>query len=590
LRFLDKKYIPFWNYLQGKKLLEEEDAEDLLISSGMYPKYIEPPVDQEYNEETRRIEAFFNINKFLKFHNLEWIKEKYPSLVLKIDEATANNETLANYADGLVEKLTDYNESSATEQFEEDLRVTFRRSVYGTLAILAVLGLIIFGIIPFFLTSSGQRDFDNGNYQSAYNYFSTTKGLSDKSHSGKMAKLSKMNLLIQEEKYDEALKMAKDMEGITIDGHNTDNLRQYVFFQKGKYLSQKKKWEEAAYAFIEAGEYENAQQELINAAYKAHPTLVKNKKYGAIVKIFVYLVGYQDAEELMLKAMEQHYLVGLREYKNKNYSKALEVFKLLKKYKYKTSEAMEKEVLYQQSKELIEQQKPDEAIKKLSEIADFKDSSALLKELNYQKATQYIATDPYQALQYLLLSYNYKESNKLMLNGNIVIYGSWDITEMDNATITQYKMTFTGGNTVALGKDIPEDISNEFSSETYTYDNGKFIANNKTLEVVEAITLNKIKIKTNGHTFTLERNKSLSGLAKNNSNLDLSILLPEYFDTASKKDELSNDTEESTKESSSSTSESSSSKKEKEDSSKEKKENKKDNDNKKESKKEDYEL
>ena len=34
--------------------------------------------------------------------------------------------------------------------------------------------------------------------------------------------------------------MAKDMEGITIDGHNTDNLRQYVFFQKGKYLSQKK--------------------------------------------------------------------------------------------------------------------------------------------------------------------------------------------------------------------------------------------------------------------------------------------------------------------------------------------------------------
>ena len=95
-----------------------------------------------------------------------------------------------------------------------------------------------------------------------------------------------------------------------------------------------------------------------------------------------------------------------------------------------------------------------------------------------------------------------------MLNGNIVIYGSWDITEMDNATITQYKMTFTGGNTVALGKDIPEDISSEFSSETYTYDNGKFVANNKTLEVVEAITLNKIKIKTNGHTFTLERNKS----------------------------------------------------------------------------------
>ena len=93
MRFLDKKYIPFYNYLQGKKLLEEEDAEDLLVSSGMYPKYIEPPVDQEYNEETRRIEAFFNINKFLKFHNLELIKEKYPSLVLKIDEATANNET-----------------------------------------------------------------------------------------------------------------------------------------------------------------------------------------------------------------------------------------------------------------------------------------------------------------------------------------------------------------------------------------------------------------------------------------------------------------------------------------------------------------
>jgi len=247
---------------------------------------------------------------------------------------------------------------------------------------------------------------------------------------------------------------------------------------------------------------------------------------------------------------------------------------------------MEKEVLYQQSKELIEQQKPDEAMKKLSEIADFKDSSALLKELNYQKATQYIATDPYQALQYLLLSYNYKESNKLMLNGNIVIYGSWDITEMDNATITQYKMTFTGGNTVALGKDIPEDVSNEFSSETYVYDNGKFVANNKTLEVVEAITLNKIKIKTNGHTFTLERNKSLSGLAKNNSNLDLSILLPEYFDTASKKDELS-DTEDTTKESSSSEPPSSS---KKEDSSKEKKENNKDNNNKKESKKEDYEL
>ena len=92
---------------------------------------------------------------------------------------------------------------------------------------------------------------------------------------------------------------------------------------------------------------------------------------------------------------------------------------------------------------------------------------------------------------------------------------------------------------------------------------------------MEAITLNKIKIKTNGHTFTLERNKSLSGLAKNNSNLDLSILLPEYFDTASKKDELSNDAEETTKESSSSTSESSSSKKEKEDSSKREKETRK---------------
>ena len=105
--------------------------------------------------------------------------------------------------------------------------------------------------------------------------------------------------------------------------------------------------------------------------------------------------------------------------------------------------------------------------------------------------------------------------------------------------------------------------------------------------MVEAITLNKIKIKTNGHTFTLERNKSLSGLAKNNSNLDLSILLPEYFDTASKKDELS-DTEDTTKESSSSEPPSSS---KKEDSPKEKKENNKDKENnKKESKKEDYEL
>ena len=68
---------------------------------------------------------------------------------------------------------------------------------------------------------------------------------------------------------------------------------------------------------LKQGNTKTPSKELINAAYKAHPTLVKNKKYGAIVKIFVYLVGYQDAEELMLKAMEQHYLVGLREYKTR---------------------------------------------------------------------------------------------------------------------------------------------------------------------------------------------------------------------------------------------------------------------------------
>lgn len=520
-------FIPFYKYRQGMKILDKEDADSLLVRSGQYPKHIEPPVDMEYNRETRDMEAFFNIVKYAKYHKMDGVFKKFPHLQLKLDEMTANNAFLAEYADRLYERLDTYNRMSPSEQFQKDLKITFRRSIYGTVAILIMLGLLIGLGLPKIFVMNADRQFSNGNYVEAYKSYDNAPGI----YAERMKELSKMNIYIQEHEFDEAKKVAESLTGLTISGkYPTDQLVNHVYYEKAQYYKSKKIWHESAVAYTQSSDYLDSQKQLIDVGHKAYDQLLEDKNWKRIIEIFVYLVGYQDSEEIMLQAMEQYYQEGLLLYNNGDFKESHKVFEFLSKYNYKNSNTMTMETQYQDALTFYSNQQFDEAISILEKITTYKDSNALLKESYYSMAILHVVSEPREALQYLLKAYNYKEANTLLQSGSIIPYGDWKVTEVNSSAINATSLIFNLENQVVLSdKTIPEIASQFDVLIPYQFEAGKFVNGQHFFEVIEVMSINKIKIKADNLTLTLVRTKPISSLVRTRGSVGLSDMIRSYF-------------------------------------------------------------
>lgn len=523
----NKSLIPFYSYLKGKKILERDDADHILATSGQYPKYIEPPVDMEYNKETRTYEAFFNLEKRLRFHKLDWVLEKFPKLVLFLDERTMNNAFLAKQSDKLHDKLMSYNSKTPSGQFAEDLKISLRKSIAGATAIFVALLLLVFGILPSVLSSGGERAFDKGDYKAAYSYFQKTPS----SYADKMEQLSLMNVKIEEGKKDEALKIAGKLEGIPISSkYKTDTLKREVYYKTARIHEDAKEYFEAASNYKNAGDYMDAQQRLIKNGYKAYKPLLKEGKHREIISVFVYLVGYQDSEDLLLNSMEVYYQEGLTHFNNGDLEKASEIFTFLSKYKYKNATTMLSETTYLNGRTAMNEGNYAKAIEEFEKVIGFKDASSWYKEAHYASASQKILTEPFAALQHLLKSYNYKESNKLLMSGHIVIYGVWRVVEVDGATTAPSQFKFSSDNRLTVIEDEAKQLDGLFDTDqSYALNGSTFQAGDYSLETIEVTDINSIKVRVQGKTLTLKRQQSIALMKAEQTTLVVQDLVDAYF-------------------------------------------------------------
>lgn len=521
------EWIPFYTYLTGKKLLKEPNINERLIASGEYPKVIESPVDIEYNKEAMRDLAFFNFNKWIRFVRIEWMFRKFPQVQRKIDEMTYNNSRLAEYADGLHDRIQTYNELSPAEQFEQDLKKPLRRSIFVSIILLFFAFHLGTEVFPSMFASSGEKNYNAGNYQAALSDFQ--KGNDE--YSKKMVQLSRMQLEVQKGNKEEALEIAEQMRGVSIGSRPTDDLDREVHYKIGLMHEKKKEYYQAAMEFLAAGDYSDALSRMTLSGYKSYEGLKKDKEHEKIIKLFSHMVGYQDSEELLLKAMEAYYLEGLQAYDNLNFDTATKHFKLLAKYEYKNAQTLLYESNYQTGIQYLESGKIKEGIALLEEIAFFKDTRSILKETYYKQATMLVSNAPNEALQYLLKAYNYKEANKLLLNGSVVIYGNWLVTEQNGATIQDTHFSFNSQNQVRIIGDESGEVSKLFLSEDYRYENGRFVFGKRYFEVIEVTDVNTIKLKVDETVLKLEREKPLSTMVTSKNMSSLFDDFVQFFET-----------------------------------------------------------
>jgi len=164
---------------------------------------------------------------------------------------------------------------------------------------------------------------------------------------------------------------------------------------------------------------------------------------------------------------------------------------------------------------LFEKKDYDNALILFEKNKNYKDSRTMIKNINYIQGLSYLDNDGAKAFQSFIKSYNFKDSNDYLKYPNIVLYGSWSVTQENGITVDESVFKFyLSGNTSAKGLKLIEDLY------VYDYEKNLFTSDNSTIKVsikdVDNITI-EITSDKEQVSYSLQRTESLIDTASKES-------------------------------------------------------------------------
>lgn len=457
---------------KGNKLTPEK------LQAKGFPRDYYDPTDMEIDPETGEADYFFNIEKTLRNKNMIWISKVIPMSTL--DRLTYDKKPLDAYAKKQHEKAEKLNASTPEEQYQYENRKKIIKFLSATVCVLAVVFFILFSVLP---SNNYDKALDFYAKEDWPNAFTAFTELGDYKNAKFYGKYSEGKVKLSEKKFDEAkadFTLLLDYQeyferSIQDEIYNCD-------YQKAIKKYSESNFEEAMEIFATIPEYAEAKDYYYKAGYEIADNYYESGDYDKSLDAFFRVKAYSDATERLSELADQIYTTASNDYKNKEYSNALNNYQYLAKYNYKDSKSMIDQCNYRFGLDRYNNGEYEEARDLFSKVLLYKDSNAMYKECTYKIAKIEYAKSIEGALaEYSSIS-DYRDVPEILSDGVFSLYGEWTLTEMNGSKTTPVDFKFNKGGLFQTSKQVlytaistdATPIPYKWNGECYTTEDARY--------------------------------------------------------------------------------------------------------------------
>lgn len=471
-----------------KKKASNKPQKELKIPD-KYPKVYEDPTDEEIDDKTGKPYYYFNFTKTLNNSKLKFLSKILPTSA--IDEVLYDKGFLDGVAEYQHEKATKLNNMSASEQYSRDLKnIGITIGVFACF-IFAVLFKFSFSIIPDNKYEAALTTLNNKDYENAYYEFTE---LGNKELSVYYAKYSEAKMYYKTEQYDKAKEAFTLLQPyndeifkplhINIDDEINECSYQIAlaYYYEGDFESAKN-------IFKEIYTYSDATEKYYECGYKIakeiYETWQDDEDLEKSLKYFYKVRNYTESDVQSYISTISDMLYGNAEnyYAQKDYKNALDIYSYLALFNYvnpddeTSAKDMVNQCTYRYGLDLYKNKQYESARKVLAEIPEYKDSYVLAKECVYNTANSLYENNPVGSIAEYEKITGYKTSDSTLYSPRLIMYGKWEITEMNKSSINPIDFSFYDDGQFMTNKQIlAVAISTEATPISYSWDGEKFSA------------------------------------------------------------------------------------------------------------------
>lgn len=473
-----KSFIP--KLSKKEKLPSPKFITDEQLAEMGYPKTYFDPTDEEFDKDGVP-NYYFNINKTFEKYHLNKLAQKLP--MDKLDDFTYDKPFFDNLAIKQHASVEKINSLNPKEQYKKDYQRKNSKKYFLGGSIVALLCLIFMVIVPNIQFSMGMSAFEKKDYESAKNLFSLA-GSHSNADVYKYFCAAKVD--IAEKKYDDAkAKFKRLIEGkYKVDNIDLNDMLLDVDYQKALDYYSAGDYNNAKKTFYSIMDYSDAKDYYFKCGYKLGSDYYEQGKTAEALREFFYVKSYNDAAERIDEIAGSIYDSGLAYYNKGDYSNAAVEFGKISEYDYKDSASMKEQCTYRNGINFIVAGQYEDAINTLKSLDTYKDSSALLNEAYYRLGNELFLDSPASSIKYYSLIPTYRNVEEKLLLPQLILYGSWDIAEIDNISQNDLSFTFNeNGDFITKNNLNNVAISTEAMAHPYTWSNNMFVSDGYTIKI-----------------------------------------------------------------------------------------------------------
>lgn len=443
------------------KLVTDEQLEEF-----GYPKEYFDPTDEEIDKEGNA-HYYFNIDKTMTKYGLNKLKRVLP--MQKLDKLTYDKESLDNFAEKQHASAEKLSSASPREQYKHDSNV----SLYKKLAIGGSIFLVIFlfvnVIIPNLMFSKGMKAMEEKNWSSAASAF----GKAGQHENGKnYEKYCSGMAALENKEYDKAKECFNYLieKEVSIENVDYSDLENKITYQKAIDYYNAGDFKNAKKTFFSISKFEDAADYYYKCGYKMGSDYYEAGNLEASMREFYYVKDFSDAKDRFEEIARGIYANGKEYYNKKDFEKGTAEFKKIAPFSYLDSVSMQYQCSYRNAINLISNGQYEESIPILKELGTYKDSKAILSEAFYRIGNETFSSSPSDAINYYGQIPYFRDTAKKLLLPQLVLYGTWDIVEMDDVAQSGLEFTFNSKCEILTKTSIPNmAISTESLSNPYLW-------------------------------------------------------------------------------------------------------------------------
>ena len=464
---------------KGKKPSPKFATDEQLAELG-YPKEYFDPTDEEFDKDGNA-HYYFNIDKTMTKYGLNKLKRILP--MQKLDKLTYDKESLDNFAEKQHASAEKLSSASPKEQYKHDRSI----SLYKKLAIGAAAFLVFFlfanVIIPNTMFSKGTKAMAEKNWADAASAFkkagSHENGKNYEKYCSGMAAL-------ENKEYDKAKEYFNYLieEEVSIEGVDYSTLENRITYQKALDYYNAGDFKNAKKTFFSISKFEDAADYYYKCGYKMGSDYYEEGNLEASMREFYYVKDFSDAKDRFEEIARGIYANGKEYYNKKDFEKGAIEFKKIAPFGYSDSISMQYQCSYRNAVNLISNGQYEESIPVLKELGTYKDSKAILSEAYYRIGNETFSSSPSDAIGYYGQIPYFRDTAKKLLLPQLVLYGTWEVTEMDEVAQSGIEFTFNAKCEILTKTSMQNTaISTEALSNPYSWAGKSYVCGGYMIQI-----------------------------------------------------------------------------------------------------------